>query len=134
MRFQIPSQASLHGIVQTHRSLASRAALLLRALREIKSCLEFASRKNSGQARLAGIAGFLTRHLQACLRGDLQKSLSIRAANLLRDFSAIRVNPWNPWLKKFVITFTRDAGRLRRFLALLRRDQMWLGGGGDGGG
>jgi hypothetical protein len=93
MRFQIPSQASLHGIVQTHRSLASRAALLLRALREIKSCLEFASRKNSGQARLAGIAGFLTRHLQACLRGDLQKSLSIRAANLLRDFSAIRVNP-----------------------------------------
>jgi len=28
MRFQIPSQASLHGIVQTHRSLASRAALL----------------------------------------------------------------------------------------------------------
>ena len=26
--FQIPSQASLHGIVKTHRSLASRVALL----------------------------------------------------------------------------------------------------------
>ena len=30
MPFQIPSQASLHGIVKTHRSLALRAALLLR--------------------------------------------------------------------------------------------------------
>ncbi len=30
MCFQIPSQASLHGILKTHRSLASRAALLWR--------------------------------------------------------------------------------------------------------
>jgi len=28
LRFQIPSQASLHGIVKSYRSLASRAALL----------------------------------------------------------------------------------------------------------
>jgi len=28
LRFQIPSQASLHGIVKTHRPLAPRAALL----------------------------------------------------------------------------------------------------------
>jgi hypothetical protein len=35
LSFQIPSQASLRGIVKTHRSLAPRAALLFRALREM---------------------------------------------------------------------------------------------------
>jgi hypothetical protein len=34
------------------------------------------------------MTGFLKRHLQACLRGDLQNSRSIRAANKTRDFSA----------------------------------------------
>jgi len=48
LRFQIPSQASLHGIVQTHRPLAPRVALLFRALREIKKCQELASRKKHG--------------------------------------------------------------------------------------
>jgi len=81
LRFLIPSQASLHGIVQTHRSLAPRAALLLRALREIKNGQELESRKSMGHARLAGMAEFLKRHLQVCLRGDLQKGRSIRAAN-----------------------------------------------------
>ena len=33
LRFQIPSQASLRGVVKTHRPLAARAALLFRALR-----------------------------------------------------------------------------------------------------
>jgi len=93
LRFQIPSQASLHGIVKPHRPLAPRAALLFAPCSRSRKCQELASRKNTGHARLAGMAGFLKRHLQACLRGDLQKSLSIRAANLLRDFSAIRVNP-----------------------------------------
>jgi hypothetical protein len=93
LRFQIPSQASFHGILKKHRPLASRAALLLRAMREIKNYEELASRKSTGHARLAGMAGFLKRHLQARLRGDLQKLRSIREANLLRDFSAIRVNP-----------------------------------------
>jgi hypothetical protein len=32
-----------------------------------------ASRKSTGHARLAEMAGLLKRHLQACLRGDLQK-------------------------------------------------------------
>jgi hypothetical protein len=35
LRFQIPSQASLHGILKTHRPLAPRAALLFRAEREM---------------------------------------------------------------------------------------------------
>jgi hypothetical protein len=59
-----------------------------RALREIKNCQELASRKNTGHARLAGMAGFLKRHLEACLRGDLQNSRSICAANKTYDFSA----------------------------------------------
>jgi len=46
------------------------------------------SNDTAGHARLAGLAGFLKRHLQACLRGDWQKSRSIRAANKPRDFSA----------------------------------------------
>ena len=50
--------------------------------------LRLASRKSTGKARLAGLAGFLKRHLQACLRGDLQKGRSIRAANNSRNFSA----------------------------------------------
>ena len=36
----------------------------------------------------AGWRRFLKRHLEACLRGDLQKSRSICAANKPRDFSA----------------------------------------------
>jgi hypothetical protein len=57
-----------------------------------RKCQELASRKSTGPAWLAGMTGFLKRYLQARLRGDLQKSRSIREANLLRDFSAIRVN------------------------------------------
>ena len=88
LRFQISSQASWHGIVKSRRSLASRAALLFAPCARCRNCQELASRKNTGHARLAGMAGFLKRHLQACLRGNLQKSCSIRAANKARDFSA----------------------------------------------
>jgi len=35
LRFQIPSQASLHGIVQTHRSIRSANGPAFRALREM---------------------------------------------------------------------------------------------------
>ena len=48
--------------------------------------------KTRSRPGLPGWRFFLKRNLQACLRGDLQKSRSIRKANLLRDFSAIRVN------------------------------------------
>jgi hypothetical protein len=44
--------------------------------------------ETQGDARSSGLAGFLKRHLQACLRGDLQKGRSIRAANNSRNFSA----------------------------------------------
>ena len=59
-----------------------------RASREMKKLPKMASRKRAGHARLAGMAGFLKRLLQACLRGNLQKGCSIRAANKPRDFSA----------------------------------------------
>jgi len=67
LRFQIPSQASLHGILKTHRPLALRAALLFVPCARSRKCQELASRKSTGPARLAGMAGFLKRHLQACL-------------------------------------------------------------------
>ena len=88
LRFQIPSQASLHGILKTHRPLAPRAALLFAPCSRSRKCQELASRKNTGHARSSGMAGFLKRYLQACLRGDLQKGRSIRAANNSRNFSA----------------------------------------------
>ena len=65
--FQIPSQASLHGIMKSHRPLASPVVLLFRAPREIKNCQELTFRKSTGHARLVGMTGFLKRHLQACL-------------------------------------------------------------------
>jgi hypothetical protein len=64
------------------------------------------SNDTAGHARLAGLAGFLKRHLEACLRGDLQKSRSIRAANKPRDFSASpSVYIRNPWLKSALLQF-----------------------------
>jgi hypothetical protein len=44
--------------------------------------------KTRGMHGLLGWRGFLKRHLQARLRGDLQKHRAIRAANIPRDFSA----------------------------------------------
>ena len=87
LRFQIPSQARLHGIVKTQRSLATRAPLLFAPCARSKIAKNWHPEKTV-HARLAGIVGFLKRHLQACLRGYLQKSRSIRAANKSRDFSA----------------------------------------------
>jgi len=74
-------QASLPTRLFQKHSLASRAALLFRALREINNCQELALRKSTGHARPDGLAEFLKRHLQACLRVDLQKGRTIRAAN-----------------------------------------------------
>jgi hypothetical protein len=91
LRFQIPSEASLHWILKTHRPLAPRAALLFAPCARSRKCQELASRKSTGQARLAGMAGFLKRHLQACLRENLQKGRSIRVANRHCDFSALSV-------------------------------------------
>ena len=59
-----------------------------RALREMKKLPRIGLQKKHGHTRLAGMVGFLKRHLQTCLRGDLQKSRSIRAANKPRGFSA----------------------------------------------
>lgn len=55
------------GIVQTHRPLASRGALLFAPCARSRKCQELAFRKSTGHARLAGMSGFLKRHLQACL-------------------------------------------------------------------
>jgi hypothetical protein len=64
LRFQIPSQASLHGILKTHRPLAPRAALLFRAEREI---LGMGKRNTHGCDSLAKRGGVLEKHPKAGL-------------------------------------------------------------------
>jgi len=58
MRFQIPSQASLHGIVKLHRSLASRAALLSRLARDKEIAKNWHPEKIRGTPGLPGWQGF----------------------------------------------------------------------------
>ena len=67
LRLQIPSQAGLHGIVQTHRPSRFASDPAFRALREIKNLPRIGIQKKTGHARFAGMAGFLKRHLQARL-------------------------------------------------------------------
>jgi hypothetical protein len=96
LHFQIPSQASLRGIVKTHRPLAPRASLLFRALREMLGIWE---KKIQGCDWLAKRGDVLGKHPKARLRVSFQNSFGIRATNQPWDFGAtnwflfIRVNP-----------------------------------------
>ena len=75
-------QASLPTRLFLNRSIRSANVALHFAHRaRLRNCQELAFRKSTGQVRLAGMAGFLKRHLQARLREDLQKARTIRAAN-----------------------------------------------------
>jgi hypothetical protein len=96
LRFQIPSQSSLHGIVKTHRSLAPRAALLFAPCAR---SMEWGKKKTQGCDWLAKRGGVLEKHPKARLRVSFQNGSSIRATNQHWVFGAtnwflfIRVNP-----------------------------------------
>jgi len=58
LRFQIPLQANLHGILKTRHPLAPREVLLFRALPDMKNLQKLAFRKARDKARQAGRRSF----------------------------------------------------------------------------
>jgi hypothetical protein len=66
--FQIPSQASLHGILKTHRSFAPQMALRLRLAQ--KSLGE-----NAGLRLVSKRGCVVKKHLQARLRGSFPQQI-----------------------------------------------------------
>jgi hypothetical protein len=78
LRFQIPSQASLHGILKTHRPLAPRAALLFRAEREMNGMGE---KKTHGCDWLAKREVFWKSIRKLACECLFQNSSGIRVAN-----------------------------------------------------
>jgi hypothetical protein len=93
LHFQIPPQASLHGIVKTHRSSAERMALL-RFARESLG-------ENRGLCLACQQGDVLRKHPQACLRVSFPKQIQHSRSESTPCFLIlfIRVYLCNPWLK-----------------------------------
>jgi hypothetical protein len=91
--FHIPSQASLHGIVKTHRSFCyANGPASPRNLFE-----------NTGLRLVSKRGCVVKKHPQARLRGSFHNKSSIRVANQHRvSCLLIRVHPSYPWLKSLL--------------------------------
>jgi hypothetical protein len=92
LRFQIPSQASLHEILKLHRSFCcANGPAMLRQ----KSLGE-----NAG-LRLVSKRGCIVKmHPQACLRGSFSQHIQHSRSESARIFYLfIRVHPSHPWFK-----------------------------------
>ena len=75
LRFQIPSQASLHGILKTHRSSAMQMAPIYCALRNVYKL------ENRGLRLVLQAGGRFEKKSQDRLQVSLQNGSSIRVAN-----------------------------------------------------